>query len=168
MPSRTFQKLKDEKKQRVTAALLTEFSQHSLPDAEVARIIKQAGISRGAFYKYFPDLTDAYLYLFSTVMDEVHAPITAAGRQLTARDYYRMVADFVDRVHHSPYYDFIRRHFLINEGVLPVRRAAEPRGDTEWAVMALCHTTINECLQDPTGQVVALIRLRKILEKLLQ
>ena len=57
MPSRTFQNLKDEKKQRVTAALLTEFSQHSLPDAEVARIIKQAGISRGAFYKYFPDLT---------------------------------------------------------------------------------------------------------------
>lgn len=168
MPSRTFQNLKAEKKQRVTAALLTEFSQHSLPDAEVARIIKQAGISRGAFYKYFPDLTDAYLYLFATVMDEVHAPITAAGRQLSAQDYYQMVAAFVDRVHHSPYCDFIRRHFLTNEGVLPVRRAAEPRSATEWAVMALCHTTINECLQDPAGQAQALTRLKEILNKLLK
>ena len=168
MPSRTFQKLKAEKKQRVTAALLAEFSQHSLPDAEVARIIKQAGISRGAFYKYFPDLTDAYLYLFAAVMDEVHAPITATDRPLGAQDYYQMVADFVDRVHHSPYYDFIRSHFLTNEGVLPVRRAAEPRGDIEWAVMALCHATINECLQDPAEQAGTLTRLNKILNKLLK
>lgn len=167
MPSRTFQNLKAEKKQRVTDALLTEFSQHSLPDAEVARIIKQAAISRGAFYKYFADLTDAYLYLFATVMDKVHAPIKNEERPLTAQDYYQMVANFVGRVHHSPYYDFIRRHFLTNEGVLPVRRAAEPRGDTEWAVMALCHATINECLQEPVGQVVALNRLKKTLEKLL-
>lgn len=167
MSSRTFQNLKAEKKQRITAALLTEFSRHNLPDAEVARIITQAGISRGAFYKYFPDLTAAYLYLFATVMDEVHAPITA-GRQLSAQDYYRMVAAFVDRVHHSPYYDFIRRHFLTNEGVLPVRRAAEPQSATEWAVMALCHTTINECLQDPAGQAQALTRLKEILNKLLK
>lgn len=165
MPNRTFQNLKHEKKQRVTDALLTEFSQHSLPDAEVARIIKQADISRGAFYKYFTDLTDAYLYLYAAVMDEIHAPITTGD--LTAQDYYQMVADFVDRVHHSSYYDFIRRHFLTNEGILPVRRTVEPRGDTEWAVMALCHTTINECLQDPAGQAMALTRLKKILERLL-
>lgn len=168
MPSRTFQNLKPEKKQRVTAALLTEFSQHSLPDAEVARIIKQAGISRGAFYKYFSDLTAAYLYLYATVMDKIHAPINNGERSLHAQDYYQMVADFVDRVHHSPYYDFIRRHFLTNESVLPVRRAAEPQNDTEWAVMALCHATINECLQDPAEQLAALTRLRKTLNKLLK
>lgn len=166
MPSRTFQNLKDPKKQRIRNALLTEFSHYSLPDAEVARIIKQAGISRGAFYKYFADLTDAYLYLFQDVMAAIHAPVNDDQRRLTVQDYYQMVATFVDRVHHSPYYDFVRRHFLTNEGILAVRQAAMPHGDTEWAVMALCHATINECLQDPNKQTVALERLKKLLHNL--
>ena len=167
MPSHTFQNLNDEKKQRITAALLTEFSQHNLPDAEVARIIKQAKISRGAFYKYFTDLADAYLYLFTVVMAKIHAPITDRGDHLTAEDYYQMVAKFVDRVHTSPYYACIRRHFLTNEGVLPERQTAEPRNETEWAVMTLCHATINECLQDPARRGAALTRLKHTLEKIL-
>ncbi|MGN1280168.1 MAG: TetR/AcrR family transcriptional regulator [Limosilactobacillus sp.] len=167
MPSRTFQNLNDEKKQRITAALLSEFSQHSLPDAEVARIIKQAGISRGAFYKYFADLKDAYLYLFTEVMAKVHAPITAQTQRMTAADYYQMVEGFVDRVHRSPYRDYICRHFLTNEGLLPAQRAAEPHSDTEWAVMTLCHAAINECLKDPAGQATVLTRLKNMLNKLL-
>lgn len=165
MPSRTFKNLKDEKKQRITTALLDEFSQHNLPDAEVARIIKQAEISRGAFYKYFTDLADAYLYLFAVVMTKIHAPLTDQASQPTAADYYRMVADFVDRVHRSPYRDYIRRHFLTNVGVLPLRQTAAPRNDTEWTVMTLCHATINECFRDPAGQTTALARLKRVLEK---
>ncbi len=167
MPSRTFQNLNDEKKHRITAALLTEFSQHNLPDAEVARIIKRAEISRGAFYKYFVDLEDAYQYLFVVVMARVHAPITAQAGDLTAADYYQMVTGFVDRVHRSSYRDYIRRHFLTNEGMLPKQRAAEPRNDTEWAVMILCHAAINECLRDPADQARVLTSLQNTLQKLL-
>lgn len=64
MVKETFTNLDEHKKQRVTQALLHEFSQHSLADAQVARIVKEANIARGAFYKYFTDLTDAYLYLY--------------------------------------------------------------------------------------------------------
>lgn len=167
MPSRTFQNLNTEKKQRITAALLTEFSHHNLPDAEVARIIKQAKISRGAFYKYFADLVDAYLYLFTVVMAKIHAPITERGDHLTAEDYYQMVAKFVDRVHTSPYYACLRRHFLTNEGLLPERQITEPQNETEWAVMTLCHATINECLREPAKRAAALSRLRHTLEKIL-
>ena len=62
MVKQTFFNLPDEKKQRVTTALLHEFSNHPLPDAQVARIVTEAEIARGAFYKYFDDLTDAYAY----------------------------------------------------------------------------------------------------------
>lgn len=53
MPSSTFTNLPSAKRERIRAALLAEFSQHSLADAQVARIIAAAQIARGAFYKYF-------------------------------------------------------------------------------------------------------------------
>ncbi|OXS99673.1 TetR family transcriptional regulator, partial [Lacticaseibacillus rhamnosus] len=44
----TFQHLDQTKQQRVLAALVTEFSQHPLAQAQVARIVKQADIACGA------------------------------------------------------------------------------------------------------------------------
>ena len=66
----TFQHLDQTKQQRVLAALVTEFSQHPLAQAQVARIVKQADIARGAFYKYFSDLTDAYQYAFKAAIGQ--------------------------------------------------------------------------------------------------
>ena len=71
MPSTTFENLNLQKKELITNALLTEFSQHSLASAQVARIVKQAGIARGAFYKYFTDLTEAYQYLYQVAILEI-------------------------------------------------------------------------------------------------
>ena len=50
MPKSTFENLPEAKKQRVWRALLNEFSQHDLADAQVARVVKNAEIARGAFY----------------------------------------------------------------------------------------------------------------------
>ncbi|MEM5031883.1 hypothetical protein AAEZ42_05215 [Limosilactobacillus fermentum] len=49
MPSSTFTNLPDEKRQRIEAALLNEFSNHTLATAQVARIVKDAQIARGPF-----------------------------------------------------------------------------------------------------------------------
>ena len=64
MVSETFINLSDEKKQKIEGALLKEFSTYPLAKAQVARIVKDAGIARGAFYKYFGDLKDSYIYLW--------------------------------------------------------------------------------------------------------
>ena len=72
MPTSTFRHLTVEKRARITDALLTEFSQYGLADAQVARIVADAQIARGAFYKYFKDLTDAYQYLYGVALDEIH------------------------------------------------------------------------------------------------
>lgn len=75
MPTATFKHLPTEKRQRVDRSLLNEFSQHPLATAQVSRIVKDAGIARGAFYKYFQDLPDAYLYLYQKAMKQVHQPL---------------------------------------------------------------------------------------------
>lgn len=65
-------RIKTEKKQNLKTALIDEFSVYSIADAQVARIVAQANISRGSFYTYFEDLYDAYEWVFELVMDEIH------------------------------------------------------------------------------------------------
>jgi AcrR family transcriptional regulator len=168
MPSSTFENLSPAKKQHVTTALLNEFSRHTLADAQVARIVADAGIARGAFYKYFADLTDAYKYLYRTAIQDIHVPITRTDHLLSAADYVQQVREFVTGINGSPYRDLIRLHFKTNEGLVnrpPVE--IKIHSAQEWAVMVLIHETIKGCLLDPANATAALDRLRKVLQKLL-
>ena len=88
------------KRERILAAARTEFSYYSLAEAQVARIIKDAQISRGAFYKYFTDLKDAYQSVFQAAMTAVHAPVKHA---VTTPDD---LDQFVTAILHSPYAAF--------------------------------------------------------------
>ena len=170
MPSATFENLNLQKKEVITAALLAEFSHHSLASAQVARIVKQAGIARGAFYKYFTDLTEAYTYLYQVAIQEIHTPITRSNHMLAASEYINQIKSFVDEINGSKYRDFMRLHFQTNEGLL--RDDTNPQIKThnarEWSVMVLSHETIKDCLLQPDKQTEAIERLSKVLTALLQ
>lgn len=72
MPSSTFFNLPHEKKERVEHALLEEFSRAPLSQAQVSNIVQSAHIARGAFYRYFDDLTDAYRYMLAQALRALH------------------------------------------------------------------------------------------------
>lgn len=169
MPSTTFLNLKQEKKEHIDQALLAEFSQHSLASAQVARIVKQAGIARGAFYKYFDDLTDAYCYLYQKAIQEIHQPITRTHHLLAAEDYVRQIKSFVGEINGSRYQAFMRLHFQTNEGLLrdETNPRIKPHSAAEWGVMVLSHETIKDCLLQPDKQAAAIDRLGKALTALL-
>lgn len=63
MPSSTFENLSVEKKQRIIAGAMKEFSKKSLNEASISNIVKNSGISRGSFYQYFEDKEELYLFL---------------------------------------------------------------------------------------------------------
>ncbi|EXJ23510.1 Transcriptional regulator, TetR family [Alkalibacterium sp. AK22] len=63
MPSQTFFNLSEEKKERLIAGAMKEFSAKSLNDASISNIVKNSKISRGSFYQYFEDKKDLYFYL---------------------------------------------------------------------------------------------------------
>ncbi len=66
----TFDRLSDEKKERMMDAITHEFSEHSFTEASINQIIKKAQISRGSFYQYFNDKEDCYLYLLQVIAQE--------------------------------------------------------------------------------------------------
>ncbi|WP_054648511.1 TetR family transcriptional regulator [Lacticaseibacillus pantheris] len=110
----TFNHIAVDKQTRVRNALLHEFVEHPLAEAQVARIVQEAEIARGAFYKYFTDLTDAYNYTFAFVMGAVHqASRNLRGVVRPTTTLSRFDASLMR---------LINRGFAIRGHVLPVRR----------------------------------------------
>ncbi|WP_424320978.1 TetR/AcrR family transcriptional regulator [Lacticaseibacillus chiayiensis] len=163
MVSTTFEHLDAHKQQRVLAALVTEFSQYPLAQAQVARIVKQADIARGAFYKYFSDLKDAYQYAFKEVIGRLHTGI--AGPEMR-RDPYAATAAFLHEADESKDRDFIRLHFTKNSGLVSVGEAPISENAIEWAVTTLCHSAISQALANPDQTDLILKHLKAALEQL--
>lgn len=63
LPTQTFFNLPEDKKKRLIAGAMKEFSAKSLNEASISNIVKNAKISRGSFYQYFEDKKDLYFYL---------------------------------------------------------------------------------------------------------
>ena len=78
MPTSTFFRLPEEKRQRLLDAAWAEFTQVRCADASINKIIQGAKISRGSFYQYFTDKDELFAYLlgdmwayFTQVLEEV-------------------------------------------------------------------------------------------------
>lgn len=65
MPTSTFFRLPEEKRQRLLDAAWEEFSRTSFAEASINQIIHNARIPRGSFYQYFADKSDLFWYLLS-------------------------------------------------------------------------------------------------------
>lgn len=69
MIKKTFYNLPEEKKQRITDAIMHEFSSSTTEKVSINRIIKTANISRGSFYQYFDDKVDLVEVLTKKFID---------------------------------------------------------------------------------------------------
>lgn len=64
-----FERIPNEKKERILDAATAEFAGKGFPGANINRIAKKAGISIGAMYNYFGSKDD----LFLTIIDRAHS-----------------------------------------------------------------------------------------------
>ena len=63
MPTNTFLRLPDDKKERVLQAAIEEFAVRNLAEAKLLHISKNAGISKGSIYQYFASKEDLYVFI---------------------------------------------------------------------------------------------------------
>lgn len=172
MTSLTFKNLDNNKKQLIEQVLLEEFSHYTLPTAKVSRIVKAAGIARGAFYKYFDDINDAYLYTYGLAIQNIHADFQAPGEQTNA-DYLNEVTNFVDKINNSKYYDLMKLHITTNEAFLASQSEETSQkfdpttlDDRTWLTTTLSHEIIKQILLDPAHKDFWLTRFSNILKEL--
>ena len=65
MPTETFFRLPDSKRERILEAIKEEIARSPYEDFSIGAITRECGISRGSFYQYFKNKEDIYLYLLS-------------------------------------------------------------------------------------------------------
>lgn len=167
MVKSTFLNLPEEKKQRITDALLHEFSEYPLTKAQVARIVKEAQIARGAFYKYFDDLTDAYLYLYKLAISEIHMNMRPDDN-FDPDHFYDLIVKFLDKTRHGKYEAMMKMHMLHNESELPDSMRINSQHLLKmtpqiWAAMVLSHEVINSVFADPKNEQANLARYKESL-----
>lgn len=69
MPTSTFFRLPEEKRQRLLDAAWEEFSRTGFSDASINQIIRNAHIPRGSFYQYFADKKELFWYLLDGIRE---------------------------------------------------------------------------------------------------
>lgn len=167
MVKQTFLNFRDEKKQRITKALLHEFSDHPLTDAKVSRIVKESDIARGAFYKYFDDITDAYTYLYKQAICAIHFKMNPQGK-FDPEFFYDRVVKFISDTQHSKYEPLMKKHMLYNEAALPNAYKTNSEqllklAPAMWSAMVLSHEVINSVFADPDHRDENLKRFKESL-----
>lgn len=75
MPKKTFLNLNEEKSKSVIKILIDIFYDRNVSQVTVSEIVEALGMSRGAFYKYFSDIYDAYYTIAKKCAYEVHMNI---------------------------------------------------------------------------------------------
>lgn len=78
MPKETFFNISEEKQQWILEILLDKFYDRHISQVKVSEIVEAMGMSRGAFYKYFQDLEDAYTFSVRNYSNRVHGDIIAS------------------------------------------------------------------------------------------
>ncbi|WP_270450533.1 TetR/AcrR family transcriptional regulator [Lactobacillus crispatus] len=168
MVKQTFKNLPSAKRRRIEAMLLEEFSTYPLADAKVSHIVKNANIARGAFYKYFDDLIDAYVYMYHIAIEDIHARMSP-NEKFDPNHFYARVVKFIDKVQYSKYEPMMKLHMSQNEYLIPhnfkiYSRQLLNMGPQLWSAMVLSHEVINLCLSDPENQEKNLARYKKSLD----
>ncbi|MCJ2172287.1 TetR/AcrR family transcriptional regulator [Lactobacillus kefiranofaciens] len=168
MVKSTFKNLPEAKRKGIEKVLLDEFSTYPLADAKVSHIVKKADIARGAFYKYFDDLTDAYVYMYHIAIEQIHVNMSP-DKKFDPKVFYEQVVRFIDKTQGGKYEPMMKLHMSQNEYLIPdnfkiYSRQLLHMGPQLWSAMVLSHEVINLCLSDPENQEQNLARYKKSLE----
>src|SRR5574344_2149582 len=104
MPTETFLKLSEEKKQKIIEAGKYEFSRVPLTEASIKNIAENAGIARGSFYQYFTSKEDLLSYILEInreTIDRKLEKISAEAKGDIFKFYIQLYNDLDDKCFNS-------------------------------------------------------------------
>ncbi len=70
MPKKTFYNLPNERQQEILTVAYREFTLYEYQTASLSRIIKNIGLAKGSFYRYFSSKKELYFYLLEKATEE--------------------------------------------------------------------------------------------------
>lgn len=87
-----FESLPEEKKNKILATALKEFSENGYEQASTNSIVKEAGISKGILFHYFKTKRDLYLYVVFYSMELMYRRLSEET-EFKSRDYFERMRE---------------------------------------------------------------------------
>lgn len=97
MVTKNFEKISDEKKERIITKGIKIFSKFSFVEAHTDLITHEAGISKGSLFYYFGSKKNFYLYLFNYTIDLLTQDIEY--KEIHG-NFYDIIFDMMDLKYH--------------------------------------------------------------------
>ncbi len=97
MPTDTFFRLPEEKRQKLLCAARGEFARAAFPEVSINRIIQKAEIPRGSFYQYFQGKEDLFRYLLQGCHERLFGSLESALRD-TGGDIFQTALALFDKL----------------------------------------------------------------------
>lgn len=88
MPTETFLKLSEDKKNKIIESAKKEFSRVPIEEVSIKNIVEDAEIARGSFYQYFESKQDVLLYLIDSKMKDVDTYILETLKNSNRRYFW--------------------------------------------------------------------------------
>jgi AcrR family transcriptional regulator len=98
MPRPRFESLEPERRAAILAAAAGEMAECGLDGASYNRIIRRAGVSKGAMYYYFDDKTDLCATVLREAADRAYARIGPPTPFADAHGFWDSLEDFFARI----------------------------------------------------------------------
>ena len=93
MPLPRFERLPAEERARPLDVAASEFARHGYEEASLNRILKEAGMSKGALYYYFTDKDDLFATVLASMFEKARGEIEAhTFAPASARDFWPALA----------------------------------------------------------------------------
>lgn len=121
MPTGTFFRLREDKREAIYRVLVDEFESRPLEEVTVKRIVERLHLPRGSFYQYFSSLHECYFYVLHQELTEVHA-LFAKLMEKKDGDFYAALDAFgdaaADLLYDPNQYGLYRQRYLFMNAAL--------------------------------------------------
>lgn len=114
MPTETFLKLSDEKKEKILLAGKKEFARVSFPETSIKNIAKDAEIARGSFYQYFSSKEDLLEYILKSHIEKINENFTTIFKKTDGNIFEAFICLYdylVDECLYAEEKEFFRKIF---------------------------------------------------------
>lgn len=102
MPTETFLKLPQEKKEKILASAKQEFTRANLQEASIKNITEGAKIARGSFYQYFESKEDLLRYILTEDEENIHQTLVHILKKADG-DIFEAAIIIYDKIIHKSF-----------------------------------------------------------------
>lgn len=107
VPTNTFYKLEEDKRQRILDAAAEEFAQHGFLQASMNRIVQKLGIAKGSIFQYFGTKEGLFRFVFDHAVNQVKKSLRQVREETSEADFFERIRrslltgiQFIDRHPH--------------------------------------------------------------------